>query len=87
MCARAFVCKIFGPDEPGRFTHPVLGVGRHPPSYLKRVGPDWGRLDPEIDEVGSDLLGVDRAKKPYTYTLFFFRRDKRTRGPLGGLAP
>ncbi len=45
----------------------------------------WGPIEailgpPEIGDFRSDLLGVDRAQKPYTYTLFV--RPERSQGKL-----
>ena len=66
MCVRILVCKVFRPDDPGRFTHPSKKLGDVAPFLFRG---DWGPIGavrtPEIDDFRSDFWGVDRAQKPY----------------------
>ncbi len=72
MRVRILVGKIFGPDGPGRNIHPSRKVGgRHPFTFKGH----WARLGPagppKSTISGPNVLGADRAQKPYTDALVF----------------
>ncbi len=65
-----FVCKIFGPDGPGRFIYPSRWVEYVAPFIFRGLGLIGAIWTPEIDGFRSDGWGIGPTNFELTHVLF-----------------